>query len=202
MIYRYKEVYRPALAFSLDALGMIFTAEGALEFHNGMIAYPEGSGVYFKDSLWEPRFFAEIAVERDFYIGDWSLSLLGEYFFNGSGYTGDESDLFFSDLNSENPLESITALFIMTNADSFFLGRHYGLFSISIENPDYLSVSSMMIINFQDQSFTLDNTIKFLFLEDIDIYGRFTYIHGRQNRSEFGISPVNYLMETGISYHF
>ncbi|MDA3809757.1 MAG: hypothetical protein PF518_05425 [Spirochaetaceae bacterium] len=202
-VYRYNEIYRPGLAFSLDALGMIFVAEGALEFHNGMMSYPTAAGIYNNDNLWEPRFLGEFAMERDFYLGDWSLSILGEYFYNGVGYTKAEADLFYADINS-NPLsaEFYTAGMTLSGAEGFFLGQHYAMFSISLEKPYALSLSSSVIVNFNDRSFALDNSVKMFLLTDIDIYARFSVISGEKNHSEFGLSPENYLFETGITYYF
>jgi len=208
----WQRVLRPTVDFSLDLRGFILDGAVAVELVNSDL-YPDASGGYSSPGFGTPFPLATIGIQRTESTDTASLAATLEYLYDGTGYDSSQESKFLNDLfltlTPGGPAE--TAAFLSSSAGSGWfssgevipaLGRHYGALTVSGSITRVFSASTDLVVNLQDLSLALQAEVRFTRLEGIDIFARAAWAWGRDNRTEFGSSPVQLVASAGAAVHF
>ncbi|MBN1524265.1 MAG: hypothetical protein JW904_07285 [Spirochaetales bacterium] len=188
LVYEPDTVFRPGLAASFDIEGFVFTAEGAVDFHNPTY-YPESALVWDQPELWTPFYYVDAGVRKLAAIDDITLSFAVEYFFTSAGYTKSEESWFFE------------ALGMGTMHIPQFLGQHYLYGDIGMETTGLLATHHSILVNLQDSSILFWHSVTLLVIENLDLNIEVMWTTG-SSTAEFGLLPQRIQITAGAVFHF
>jgi hypothetical protein len=187
-IYEINRVFRPGGGFTLDVGGFIFFGEAAVELNNRTL-YPSSPTAWEERPLLTPFPYLDGGVRKSFVAGDFTLFAVAEYLYAGGGFTREEEDWFFQ---AVPPGVAVAPE---------HLGRHYGVFSITVSVDNLFSLENAGLWNAQDGSWFFWHKIILQKIENLDLYCEVLWTAGASG-TEFAAANERLRLSAGATYYF
>ena len=217
MVFQDDATARPGLGLSANLGSVLLFAEGAAELLNPY-RYPEISGDGTAGAPpserltaaeeWEPAWLASAGAEWSRAFGPVQVTLTGEYFYNGVGYSNAEREQLYDMVKaawqdqpgSIPPPAGMMALLGGAAAPSPdraahplglppFLGLHYALPQLTIDVAGYVSATTLGIASVGDGSALVTQRITITPTSSFDVTLLGSVALGEEYESEFGTFP-------------
>lgn len=191
--------FNPALGLSYDLFGFILTAEGAAEF------LPQGVRPSGLANTWKaPEFWSSPAVSASagarwaLTLGDWDLTLAGEYLHWAQGWTADETDAWKAALKIAPPLamKARAALPLRSQENAFL--------RVILATGGVFSVTGFAAVDLQDQSLLGQGSVVWTPWDDLDLVTSLQAVSGQTGTSWEYLNPNKdrYQASLATTYHF
>ncbi len=201
-VYGPDSTLRPGAGASVNVLGLVVAAEGAVELLNP-VAYPEGSGTearFETEEAGTPAPLGLVAVEYNAANDILEFATITEYLFAGTGYSTGEAEKVYDavaaarvaarggipDPEAAAWLQALGAL--DREEIPFFLGRHYVSQTLSLGIAGYVELESGVVMNAADLSYEAEQTVRVTALSGVDFFTSARWYGGGAD-TELGTFP-------------
>lgn len=217
----YEDVLRPGAGFSVDLAGLILTAEAAAEF------WPD-QGVYYptedEDDLlepiklntkpvWQPLYSATVGLQRTFYLGDHSLTLMTEYFYTQEGFTQTEANLLYDETENLFMAYALEAGYSLADladvteedlANKFpaYMGQHYLFPRLAWDWNGQAGMEHYALINLQDRSALISHSLNWNNQAGFELKLTGNWVYGTKDKTEMGLLNERISAQSQILIYF
>lgn len=195
--------FTPALGVSYDFFGIIFTAEGAAEFLPQGVR-PDGALSTWKaPEAWnEPALSASAGARWLMTLGDWDLTVAGEYLHWAQGWTNAETDDWKVAV-AQAPAAALPQLQAVRKALPL-RSRENAFFRASVGTGGEFLASGFAAVDLQDQSWLGQASVVWTPWDNLDLAVTLQAVSGAEGSSWQYLNPNKdrYQASLATTYHF
>jgi hypothetical protein len=198
-VYGPESTLRAGVGASVNVLGLVIAAEGAVELLNP-VAYPADDGGFDSQAPGEAFPLGLAAVEYNTGTDIIDFTTVTEYLYAGTGYSADEAGEIYDALSaaeaaaaggSADPADAARAAALGAlepEEQPLFLGRHYLGQTLTLGIAGYLEIEGGVILNASDLSYEAEQTVRVTAISGVDFFTTARWYGGRDD-TEFGEFP-------------